>query len=336
MQGSANITELIMFSELPRRSNLKRGILRAFTLIELLVVIAIIAILAAILFPVFAQAKAAAKATASLSNIKQIDLGLQMYMSDYDDTVVLTGTWHCDPAYTTPCTADPSEPFLLPPNDISTWAWLLNPYLKSGPITQDPQAPPNGQVIMGTSDTTDDLFFTQYGMNYVYLTPEYFPANFNPPSSAPNYQQPVTSSQISQPAETVFATSKYSYSETKINSSGYLYYDTIASPALWTTVEVPDCISASTAGFNCFNNWGANDGYINDPSLVGLATPASGSNTGGVALRTPGGDAVTAFMDGHTKALSAGQLAAGTNWTPTIQANSVITVDPSKYIWDLQ
>ena len=36
---------------------------RAFTLIELLVVIAIIAILAAILFPVFAQAKAAAKKT---------------------------------------------------------------------------------------------------------------------------------------------------------------------------------------------------------------------------------------------------------------------------------
>ena len=43
---------------------------RAFTLIELLVVIAIIAILAAILFPVFAQAKQAAKRTADLSNVK--------------------------------------------------------------------------------------------------------------------------------------------------------------------------------------------------------------------------------------------------------------------------
>jgi len=59
---------------------------RAFTLIELLVVIAIIAILAAILFPVFAQAKAAAKATAGLSNLKQLGLAQQMYYNDYDDT----------------------------------------------------------------------------------------------------------------------------------------------------------------------------------------------------------------------------------------------------------
>ena len=58
---------------------------RAFTLIELLVVIAIIAILAAILFPVFAQAKAAAKSTQSLSNMKQIGTGLAIYISDYDD-----------------------------------------------------------------------------------------------------------------------------------------------------------------------------------------------------------------------------------------------------------
>jgi prepilin-type N-terminal cleavage/methylation domain-containing protein len=59
---------------------------RAFTLIELLVVIAIIAILAAILFPVFAQAKVAAKKTAAISNQKQISLALIMYMGDYDDT----------------------------------------------------------------------------------------------------------------------------------------------------------------------------------------------------------------------------------------------------------
>jgi prepilin-type N-terminal cleavage/methylation domain-containing protein len=56
----------------------------AFTLIELLVVIAIIAILAAILFPVFSQAKAAAKGIACLSNTKEIGLATQIYLNDSD------------------------------------------------------------------------------------------------------------------------------------------------------------------------------------------------------------------------------------------------------------
>jgi len=66
--------------EIPRR----HGVAGGFTLIELLVVIAIIAILAAILFPVFAQAKLAAKKTVCVSNLKQIQTAIAMYGNDYD------------------------------------------------------------------------------------------------------------------------------------------------------------------------------------------------------------------------------------------------------------
>jgi prepilin-type N-terminal cleavage/methylation domain-containing protein len=96
---------------------------RGFTLIELLVVIAIIAILAAILFPVFAQAKAAAKKTAALSNVKQIGLANMMYQNDFDDVYSFGGgrDW-------------------WGPN---TGNWVLNtqPYVKSYGLMLDPSDP---------------------------------------------------------------------------------------------------------------------------------------------------------------------------------------------------
>lgn len=63
---------------------------KAFTLIELLVVIAIIAILAAILFPVFAQAKNAAKRTVDLSNVRQLGTVITLYTIDSDGRFPLT------------------------------------------------------------------------------------------------------------------------------------------------------------------------------------------------------------------------------------------------------
>ena len=70
------------------RRNRPSSFSRAFTLIELLVVIAIIAILAAILFPVFAQAKQAAKVTSDLSNIKQLALASELWKADHEGNLV--------------------------------------------------------------------------------------------------------------------------------------------------------------------------------------------------------------------------------------------------------
>jgi prepilin-type N-terminal cleavage/methylation domain-containing protein len=58
---------------------------QAFTLVELLVSIAIIALLAAILFPVFGSARAAARRTVCISNLRQLSLALQMYRQDYGE-----------------------------------------------------------------------------------------------------------------------------------------------------------------------------------------------------------------------------------------------------------
>ncbi len=91
---------------------------KAFTLIELLVVIAIIAILAAILFPVFAQAKAAAKHTTNLSSIKNIATATMLYVSDSDD--VFLCEFNHDSL-----------------NDYGEWQWFLQPYMKNRDIVYD-------------------------------------------------------------------------------------------------------------------------------------------------------------------------------------------------------
>lgn len=118
---------------------------RAFTLIELLVVIAIIAILAAILFPVFAQAKAAAKATVSLSNAKQIGTALQIYLGDSDDVYPVP---YVEDAANVPGPDFYGHLYLgrIPPDNNPRIDYVkeksiqaqLNPYMKSFQMWKDP------------------------------------------------------------------------------------------------------------------------------------------------------------------------------------------------------
>lgn len=114
---------------------------RAFTLIELLVVIAIIAILAAILFPVFAQARASARAISCVSNVKQGATAVLMYAQDYDETIPrlhnrgsvqynFCPSGDCGPEWGDPgTTVRPSGLF---------WA-VLQPYIKSAQLGYCPE-----------------------------------------------------------------------------------------------------------------------------------------------------------------------------------------------------
>lgn len=137
---------------------------RAFTLIELLVVIAIIAILAAILFPVFAQAKAAAKRTACLSNEKQIGMGLYMYVSDNDDTLPMAN-YPGAPNYVGP----PFTVFAWHAGEgiaELSWADLLLAYTKNIPIfacPEDSSGLPTGIKGAQLSFALNYYFFRQPG-----------------------------------------------------------------------------------------------------------------------------------------------------------------------------
>src|SRR5438132_160888 len=111
--------------------SVKRRQSAAFTLIELLVVIAIIAILAAILFPVFAQAREKARATACTSNLKQLGLALMMYGQDYDENMPTGGysgprNWEVNPDYKSTRNVD---------NGIYGWTFYYNLMVALSPYT---------------------------------------------------------------------------------------------------------------------------------------------------------------------------------------------------------
>jgi len=125
--------------------------LKAFTLIELLVVIAIIAILAAILFPVFAQAKAAAKQSQGLSNVRQIDTAYMLYLNDNEDRYVPFVTERTAPA-TVPDTKEDRAPY--------SYRITLNPYIKTQAIFKDPSA----QAWPAEAPTR--WYTTDYGNNH--------------------------------------------------------------------------------------------------------------------------------------------------------------------------
>jgi len=140
---------------------------RAFTLIELLVVIAIIAILAAILFPVFAQAKEAAKKTQGLSQIKQTGTAISIYSTDNDDLFPLAvimnsgGNWQFNLTAEVPTDWRINNP-VTNQRHASFWANSVQPYIKSVQM----MAHPSGEDMTGVATTTLGRLPMKLGINY--------------------------------------------------------------------------------------------------------------------------------------------------------------------------
>jgi len=177
-------------------ANSKNG----FTLIELLVVIAIIAILAAILFPVFAQAKAAAKKTSALSNGKQEMTAEIMYMTDSDGLVI--------PRYAAPPETGPVAPYT---DQNMIWSGNMYIYVKNQGVYLDPAAdtakfandwPDRGWLPFGQN-------FTQQGW--------YIPGN-------PDDLHIPNENTMQSPAVTVAFMSS-AYGDTTLGYRGYLAFN---------------------------------------------------------------------------------------------------------------
>ncbi|RYG23947.1 prepilin-type N-terminal cleavage/methylation domain-containing protein [bacterium] len=240
---------------------------RAFTLIELLVVIAIIAILAAILFPVFAQAKAAAKKTASLSNVKQLNLAVIMYAGDQDDNFVAEGE----------------------PGPGNGWGWQMTwqmhvyPYMKNYGILKDPSDSHTGPSWSGPmfSYPGNGIFAGKcspswggWDMIGVIQSNRSWTNSYNTPRNATS---------VGLPAETIVMATRFKMSPDSWMKGGI---EGIYSP--WATTLL--------------NSDGIDAGNSLPGQKNGLWAPPVSDYTG-VIDATNGGSSPVAFVDGHAKSM---------------------------------
>ncbi len=120
---------------------------RAFSLIELLVVVGVVSVLLAILVPTLRKARQVASRVSCAHNLKQIGLGMSMYLNDNDSTY--------------PCATDPvsEEPVY--------WLWMgrgwrrwVKPYLGGSIDVNDPS------VLLCPEDRADPALFESTSYAY--------------------------------------------------------------------------------------------------------------------------------------------------------------------------
>lgn len=286
---------------------------KGFTLIELLVVIAIIAILAGILFPVFSNAREAAKTSMCLSNFRQSGLGLILYSGDYGD--------RCAPSTQMGFGTSGYATF----GKDKSWPELIQPYTKDWVIYRCPgdrNATDEGlsrdiiteQPIPPTETARRHFtwgFRSNAGLNYQWLSFIPGACNQNPTDAVRlNARLPY----VPSPSRTLLmADSIWNRSSEGDPSGGGIWI--VDAPVR------PDTAQCWLGGWKCF--------------LVGNGDPDStqcramwNAFGGCYPFHTGSSRFVTTFTDGHAAALRLGQLLEG------VDAKTSKILDIERCIWD--
>jgi len=279
----------------------------AFTLIELLVVIAIIAILAAILFPVFAQAKLAAKKAAAVSNSKQITLGMIIYSSDFDDQF-------------------PMLEHGAPYSYINTWPELIQPYVKNWQLFRDPtdgSANDNTYAAnwgLPNPPAQKDLetargYGSSYGYNYAFIAPGINQGGVD------IYGGGRSQTAIGNVAETVLLVDGTAWAAGGSPPN--------CSPSLggWYSVDAPAILDANGVNYSTttlyFFGWFFDNSHGCSWQRYGGAYPRYN------------GKLNVSWADGHVTTRDPRSLLRGVTYNIATPQNSQVT-DKSVYVWDLE
>jgi prepilin-type N-terminal cleavage/methylation domain-containing protein len=315
----------------------------AFTLIELLVVIAIIAILAAILFPVFAQAKQAAKKTAAISDMKQGVLASLMYLNDYDDSYMLSDSgsiggpgWGYGPPDTVPfqqmypytkneqITVDPLDPVQSLTDRVTDQCKSLPSYM--------------GCTSYANASPTAILYAEGVRSNMGYNFAFFSPWLDVPEAKGANYIGSATlnASQVTQPAHTLmYGTSIWNRTAGGTPSGGGNW---VVQTPCWTDangnfLEPMATYKAAGTLYSYPSGWDPNPLGWN---VYGGLWPFYNQTSSIAAPGAQNGQVVIGFADGHVHTMTISQVVAGCSAYGTESSGyaPVGTVtDASKFIW---
>ena len=285
---------------------------KGFTLIELLVVIAIIAILAAILFPVFQSVRENARRTACGSNIRQLGLGVMQYNQDNEERM--------PPLFTNPpasvCGALPGGSCRM------SWVGIIDPYVKSTDVWKCPDMtltsvwPPAASALHSTPFRNISLW-ESYGWNVDYM--DLAKGDCSDFDGATQGGPPIKLAQVGSPAATVMIVGIGGEpGQGSFFGTGNALY-----PAHGGYYPAPAPASLTTPEGCTYSNAGWGQGSYMGP--YGGFEQLRHVNRGGQVC----------FVDGHVKFMTAGQLAAGTDWNVNKQNSDIHVTDRNQYLWDL-